>query len=83
MKRLFGTLKDPIIIENVTCASNSTLDQACLLKDNKKLKEQLEMERLKPTSKGKILYEILARQTMRYPRQGMGFDPKNDKNGAN
>jgi hypothetical protein len=33
-----GTLKDPIIVDNVACAPNSTIDQALLIEENNKLK---------------------------------------------
>uniref|UniRef100_A0ACD5Y5H7 Uncharacterized protein n=1 Tax=Avena sativa TaxID=4498 RepID=A0ACD5Y5H7_AVESA len=82
-EKALGTLKDPIIVEDITCASNPSLDQSSILMENKKLKEQLEVERLKPTTMGKILDEILARQMMSAPSQGMGYDPKNDKSGSN
>ena len=36
-----GTLKYPIVVENIACASNSTIDQASLIKENATLKEEI------------------------------------------
>ena len=38
-EKALGTLKDPSIVENDSCTSNSTFDQAHLIEENKKLKE--------------------------------------------
>jgi hypothetical protein len=54
-----GTLKDRIIVDNITYASNSTIDQELLIEENKKLKDQLEKKRLRPRTKGKTLDDVL------------------------
>ena len=41
-EKALGTLKDPIVVENIACATNSIIDQAPLIEEIKKLKEQLE-----------------------------------------
>ena len=53
---------------------NSTIDQALLVEENKKLKELLST-----SNKGKTLDEILANTKVRAPKQGIGYDPKNKK----
>ena len=80
--KALGTLKDPIVVENIACASNSTIDQALLVEENKKLKEQLEKERLTHSNKSKVLDGVLAHQKVRAPKQGLGYNPRNAKNGA-
>ena len=80
--KALGTLKYPIMVENIACASNSTIDQALLVEENKKLKEQLEKERLTHSNKSKVLDGVLAHQKVRAPKQGLGYNPRNDKNGA-
>ena len=50
-----GTMKDPIVVNDIACATNSTIDQALLVEENKKLKELLST-----SNKGKTLDEILA-----------------------
>jgi hypothetical protein len=67
-----GTLKYPIIIDKIACASNSTIDQELLIEDNKKLKAQLEKECLTPSSKDKTLDDVLAHQKVRDHKQGIG-----------
>ena len=57
--------------------------QASLLEENKKLKEQLEKERLTSTQSEKTLNEILAQQSVRPSKQGLGFNPRNNKKKAN
>jgi hypothetical protein len=47
-----------------------------LIEKNKKLKEQLQKERLTSTRKGKGLDEILAHQKVRAPKQGLRQAPK-------
>ena len=81
-EKALETMKDPIIVEDITCASNSNFDQALLIEENKKLKEQLEKERLTPPNKSKVLDKVLAHQKVRAPRQGLGFDPKTNKKGV-
>ena len=39
-------------------------------------------ELLSPSNKGKTLDEILASQKKRAPKQGLGYNPKNNKKGA-
>ena len=38
-EKALGSLNDPINAENYACASNSTIDQASLIKENANLKE--------------------------------------------
>ena len=47
------------------------------------LKEQLEKERLTSTQSEKTLDEILAHQNVRPPKQGLGFNPRDNKKKAN
>jgi hypothetical protein len=54
-----GTLKDPTIVDNVACAPNSTIDQALLIEENKKLKEKLEKEHLTPLPRARLLMMFL------------------------
>jgi len=82
-EKTLSTSSVPIYVENIACASNSTIDQALHVEENKKLKEQLEKERLSSTKKGKGLDEILSLQKMRPPRQGLGYVPSNGKKVAN
>jgi hypothetical protein len=48
-----GSSSVPIIVENISCATNSSLDQAILIEENAKLKAQLEKERLTSPQLGK------------------------------
>jgi chromosome segregation ATPase len=48
-----GSSSTPIIVENIVCATNSSLDQAILIEENSKLKAQLEKERLTSPQLGK------------------------------
>ena len=70
-------MKDPIVVNDIACATNSTIDQALLVEENKKLKELLST-----SNKGKTLDEILANTKVRAPKQGIGYDPKNNKKSA-
>ncbi|KAM0924510.1 hypothetical protein ACQ4PT_004843 [Festuca glaucescens] len=81
-EKTLGKLNDPIVVENIACASNSTIDQALLIEKNNKLKEQLEKEHLTTPSKGKTLDEVLAHQKVRAHKQGIGYNPRNYKNEA-
>jgi hypothetical protein len=72
-----GTMKDPIVVNDIACATNSTIDQALLVEENKKLKELLST-----SNKGKTLDEILANTKVRAPKKGIGYDPKNNKKSA-
>jgi hypothetical protein len=66
-EKSLGTPSDPIIVENVACATNSLLEQAILVQEIEKLKDQLEKERLD---------KVLETQKVRPPRQGLGFGVK-------
>ena len=81
-EKSLGSSNVPICVENIACASNSTIDQALLVEENKKLKEQLEKERLS-SKKGKGLDEILSQQRGGSFKQGLGFDPKKNKKVVN
>ncbi|KAK1607849.1 hypothetical protein QYE76_031522 [Lolium multiflorum] len=81
-KEVLATLKDPIIVENIAYVSNSTIDQALLIEENNKFKEQLEKECLTPPTKGKTLDDVLAHQKVRAHKQGIRYNPRKDKNGA-
>jgi hypothetical protein len=70
----------PIIIENIACATNSSLDQAILIEENSKLKAQLEKERLASPQLGKTPHELFAQQKERPRGQGLGFNPRNNNN---
>ncbi|KAK1698017.1 hypothetical protein QYE76_014714 [Lolium multiflorum] len=70
------------IVENIACFSNSTIEQALLIEKNKKLKEQLEKECLTPPTKGKTLDDVLSHKRVRVHKKGIGYNPRNDKNGA-
>jgi hypothetical protein len=48
-----GSSSAPIVVENIACATNSSLDQAILIEENAKLKAQLEKERLTSPQLGK------------------------------
>jgi hypothetical protein len=48
-----GSSSAPIIVENIACGTNSSLDQAILIEENAKLKSQLEKERLTSPQLGK------------------------------
>jgi chromosome segregation ATPase len=43
-EKSLGTSSDPIIVENVACATNSLIEQAILVEEIEKLKVQLEKE---------------------------------------
>jgi hypothetical protein len=43
-EEVLGSSSAPIIVENISCATNSSLDQAISTKENAKLKAQLEKE---------------------------------------
>ena len=81
-EKTLGTPSAPICVENIACASNSTIDQAHLVEENKKLKEQLEKERLS-SKEGKVLDEILSKQRRGSFKQGLGYDPKTSTKGVN
>jgi hypothetical protein len=70
----------PIIIENIACATNSTLDQATLIEENVKLKAQLEKECLSSPQLGKPPHELFTQQKERPRGQGLGFNPRNNNN---
>ena len=38
-EKALGTMRDPIIVDTIACATNPSCDQACLIAENKKLKE--------------------------------------------
>ena len=59
-EKSLGTLNDPILFKNIACASNSLIDQTLLIEEKKKLKEQLEKERLTSTPNENSLDKILA-----------------------
>jgi hypothetical protein len=70
----------PIIVENVACATNSSLDQAILIEENAKLKAQLEKERLSSQQLGKPPHELFAQQKEKPRGQGLGYIPTNNNN---
>ena len=82
-EKALGSLSNPIIVENIACASNSTIDQASLIEENKKLKEQLEKSSLTAPKESNILDKVLAHHNVRNYKKGIGYNPRNDKSGAN
>jgi len=81
-EKALGSLSDPIVVDDIACASNSTLDQASLIEENKKLKEQLEKSSLTAPKEGNVLDKVLAHHNVRNYKKGVGYNPRNDKNGA-
>jgi hypothetical protein len=75
-----GSSSVPIIIENIACAINSSLDQAILIEENAKLKAQLEKEHLSSPQLGKPPHELFAQQKERPHGQGLGYNPRNNNN---
>jgi hypothetical protein len=75
-----GSSSMPINVENIACATNSSLDQAILIEENAKLKAELEKERLTSPQLGKPPHELFAQQKVRPHGQGLGFDPKKNNN---
>jgi hypothetical protein len=67
-----GSSSVPIIVENIACATNSSLDQAILIEENAKLKAQLEKERLSSPQLGKPPHELFSQQKERPHGQGLG-----------
>jgi hypothetical protein len=83
MKLRHRFFKCPIIIENIACATNSSLDQAIFIEENAKLKAQLEKERLTSPQLGTPPPpDIFAQQKVRPRGQGLGFNPRNNNNYA-
>ena len=79
-----GSSSAPIIVENIASTSNLLNGQVSLVEKNKKLKVQLKKERLISSQGEKTLNEILAKQKMRAPHQGLGYTTmKNGKEKAN
>jgi hypothetical protein len=73
-KEVLGESTSPINVENITCATNVSCDQASLIEENAKLKSQLEKDRLTITQGEKTLNEIVSQQRMRPRNQGLGFN---------
>jgi prefoldin subunit 5 len=58
-KEVLGSSSVPIIVENIACATNSSLDKAIIIEENAKLKAQLEKERLTLLNLGNLPMSFL------------------------
>jgi hypothetical protein len=68
-----------IVVDMNVCTTNSLIEQASLVKENKRLKAQLEKGMAMCVQGKKNLDEVLSHQKARPPQRGLGYNPRRNK----